>query len=79
MGVYLTNSLWRDELAKQSTEEDENQWKGDPGQVLQGQVGLHAVVGPLVGCRDKVCYSGDEDGMPGAPFTRASLRKFTGP
>lgn len=40
-------------MAEEGTEEDEDEWEADPDQELQRQVGLHLVVGPLVGCRDR--------------------------
>ena len=40
-------------MTEEGTEEDEDEWEGDPDQELQRQVGLHLVVGPLVGCRDR--------------------------
>lgn len=56
----LTHSLGRDELAKEGTEEDEDEWEGDPGQVLQGKAGLHLSIGPLVGCRNTNAQPGIE-------------------
>lgn len=58
----LTNGLGRDELAEEGAEEDESKWEGDPDEVLQRQVGLHLVVGPLVGCRDTHPGSGQGGG-----------------
>lgn len=39
-------------MAKEGTEEDEDKWEGDPGQVLQRKAGLHLGIRPLVGCRN---------------------------
>lgn len=49
-------------MAEEGAEEDESKWEGDPDEVLQRQVGLHLVVGPLVGCRDTRPGSGQGDG-----------------
>ena len=45
-------------MAEEGAEEDEDEGEGDPDQELQRQVGLHLVVGPLVGCRDRHLGSG---------------------
>lgn len=58
----LTNGLGRDELAEEGAEEDESKGEGDPDEVLQRQVGLHLVIGPLVGCRDTRPGSGQGGG-----------------